>query len=133
MQAVSANTALNYDNKDGMSAKMPYATPGLTRHGSVRDLTGSGSSNLTDNNVTRSANTPSDGALKENVVRIGTHPQGFGIYLFDYKAEFRDSFGQGRQFGVIANEVEHIAPEAVSFGNDGYRRVDYDRLGIVRH
>ena len=42
---------------------------------------------------------------KNNVVRIGTHPLGLGLYLFDYKPEYQDRCGQGRQFGVMADEV----------------------------
>ena len=66
-------------------------------------------------------------------MRIGDHPAGFGIYLFDYKPEFRDAFGYGRQFGVIANEVLGVFPDAVSRGGDGLLRVNYARLGITRH
>lgn len=115
-------------------AKLPYSHPKLTVFGSIRQLTGGvtapsngdAGQNMMDPN-------PSDSAVKENTVRIGDHPAGFGIYLFDYKPEFRDTFGHGRQFGVIAQEVEPIVPEAVSIGDNGYRRVDYARLGIVRH
>ncbi len=74
-----------------------------------------------------------DAATKENVVSIGGHPAGFGLYLFDYKPEFRDSFGHGRQFGVIADEVERIVPEAVTIASDGYRRVCYSLIGVTRH
>ena len=74
----------------------------------------------------------SDPAMKENVARVGDHPAGFGLYLFDYKAQFR-AHGAGRQFGVMADEVEGIVPEAVSLDADGFRRVDYARLGITRH
>ena len=33
----------------------------------------------------------------------------------------------------MADEVEGIVPEAVSLDADGFRRVDYARLGITRH
>ena len=68
--------------------------------------------------------------VKENVVRIGEHPLGFGIYLFDYRAPFRNRFGRGRRFGVIAEEVARQCPEAVQYGPDGFLTVDYNRLGI---
>jgi hypothetical protein len=74
----------------------------------------------------------SDPGLKENIVRIGFHPAGIGLYLFDYKAEYRDSWGHGRQFGVMAAEVEQVMPEAVSVHRDGYKLVDYGMLGISR-
>jgi len=75
----------------------------------------------------------SDRRAKERIVRIGTHPLGFGLYLFDFKRALRKRFGAGRQFGVLADEVERILPAAVSVGADGYRRVDYSMLGIARH
>ena len=50
---------------------------------------------------------------------------GIGLYLFDYKPEFRDAWGHGRQLGVMADEVEAVMPNAVSVRADGYRTVDY--------
>ena len=66
--------------------------------------------------------------MKDNIARIDTHPAGFGLYLFDYKPEY--SAVTTRQFGVIAQEVENIVPEAVVVGADGIRRVNYALLGI---
>jgi len=112
------------------SAKLRYTAPILTLYGSVRDLTGGDSGTVPDS---PNGKTPaSDPRYKENVVRVGDHPLGFGVYLFDYKAQFRN-FGEGRQFGVMADEVERIVPEAVLVDRDGYRRVDYEMLGITRH
>ena len=75
----------------------------------------------------------SDRAIKQNIVRIGEHPLGIGLYLFDYKSDYRDVWGHGRQFGVMADEVEKIVPEAVTVGSHGFRTVDYALLGITRH
>ncbi len=36
----------------------------------------------------------------------------------------------GRQFGVMADEVEAVLPQAVVMHPDGYKRVDYALLGI---
>ena len=74
----------------------------------------------------------SDRRAKENIVRIGDHPAGIGLYLFDYKPEFRDAWGHGRQLGVMADEVEQVMPIAVSVRADGYRTVDYGMLGFAR-
>ncbi len=74
----------------------------------------------------------SDRAIKENIVRIGEHPLGIGLYLFDYKPEYRKLWGQGRQFGVMADEVATVMPGAVSAHADGYKLVDYAMLGITR-
>ena len=111
-------------------AKSPYSTPSLKVYGSVRDLTGdvSGVSNDMDFATNAMGSEP---ALKENVVRVGEHPAGFGLYLFDYKPEFRDTWGHGRKFGAMADEVEAIVPEAVTVHADGYRVVDYAQLGIT--
>ena len=73
----------------------------------------------------------SDQSVKENIVRIGTHPLGFGLYLFDYRPEFWDRWGAGRKFGVMANEVEKVMPLAVSVHGDGYKVVDYAMLGMT--
>ena len=75
----------------------------------------------------------SERRVKENIVRIGDHPLGFGLYLFDYRPEYRAQWGQGRQFGVMIDEVERVMPEAVSMHPDGYKRVDHSLLGIHQH
>jgi len=74
----------------------------------------------------------SDPGIKECVIKIGDHPLGIGLYLFDYKTAYRDQWGHGRQFGVMADEVEAVMPEAVSVHPDGYKMVDYAMLGISR-
>lgn len=76
--------------------------------------------------------TTCDSALKQNAVHVDEHPAGFGTHPFDYKPEFSE-FGIGRQFGVMADEVERIMPEAVSVGAHGYRTVNYALPGITRH
>ena len=112
--------------------KKPYRRPELVAFGSVGQLTMSMTFgvNAEAGGMPRD-NSTSDPAVKTNIVRIGEHPAGFGVYLFDYKPEFAE-FGHGRQFGVMADEVEKIAPHAVSFRADGYRRVAYHLLGIHR-
>lgn len=62
----------------------------------------------------------SDRRLKSNVVRVGTHPYGIGIYEYD--------IGGHRQRGVMADEVERVKPEAVVMGPDGLKRVNYGML-----
>lgn len=116
--------------KTNESAKKAYRSPVLTVYGSVKEMTGAISGPNTGDANNMMVN--SDPALKENIVRIGEHSVGFGLYLFDYKPEF-SAFGEGRQFGVMADEVERIVPEAVSIGSHGYRTVDYGMLGITRH
>jgi hypothetical protein len=62
----------------------------------------------------------SDRRLKSNIVRIGTHPLGIGIYEFDM-------FGE-RRTGVMADEVLQVLPEAVIQDAAGYYMVRYDLL-----
>ena len=113
--------------------KAVYSTPRLQVYGSVTTLTQgtNGSSFDGSSNQPRPA-AGSDPAIKDNIVRIGTHPLGIGLYLFDYKPEHRDAWGHGRQFGVMADEVEGVMPEAVSMDPNGYRVVSYAMLGISR-
>lgn len=123
--------------------KKNYQSPQLMRYGFVGDLTqaGSMSSNeaasnpcpQTDLSMNFNSNCmASDRAVKENIVCIGEHPLGIGLYLFDYKPEYRDAWGHGRQFGVMAQEVETVMPQAVVMHPDGYKMVDYAMLGISR-
>lgn len=70
----------------------------------------------------------SDLRTKQNVVRIGDHSPGIGIYSFEYKPEFADEWGHGRKLGVLAHEVEKVKPEAVATHPDGYKMVDYIAL-----
>jgi len=74
----------------------------------------------------------SDRRLKENIVRIGTHPLGIGLYLFDYKPAYRAVCGDGRQFGVMADEVETVMPSAVAMHPEGHKTVNYAMLGISK-
>lgn len=122
------------DDTTNIGKKRKYQSPLLTRYGALRDLTQSGSGATTETKGNEKAKRPaSDRNVKENIVRIGEHPLGIGLYLFDYRPAFRDEWGCGRQFGVIAQEVEAVMPEAVVVHPDGYKTVDYDMLGISRH
>jgi hypothetical protein len=114
-------------------ARKSYAKPKLTRYGAVRSLTRSGISTRNEGAPALRRVSGSDRRLKESIERIGTHPLGFDLYLFDYKPEFRDRHGHVRQLGVMADEVVAVMPAAVSRDEDGYLAVDYGALGIVRN
>jgi len=122
-----------------VAGKKPYESPTLVLFGQVGQLT-QGASTCGDNDsstcttgaITMGPMVASDRNLKENLARIGTHSSGFGLYLFDYKPQFRAQWGRGRQFGVMADEVAQVMPQAVSLHADGYKLVNYGMLGIDR-
>lgn len=62
----------------------------------------------------------SDRRLKSNVIRIGTHPLGIGVYEYDIAGN--------RQRGVMADELEAVMPEAVYTRPDGYKMVNYGAI-----
>lgn len=62
----------------------------------------------------------SDRRLKSNIVKIGTHPLGIGIYEYDI-------FGHRTQ-GVMADEIQAVMPDAVIQSGSGYLMVDYGKL-----
>jgi hypothetical protein len=62
----------------------------------------------------------SDRRLKSNIVRVGTHPLGIGVYEYDI-------FGE-RQRGVMADEVESVLPQAIVAHPSGYKMVNYGLL-----
>ena len=66
----------------------------------------------------------SDLRLKTDIMRIGTAGHGLPLYTFRYIGE-TDIYE-----GVMAQDVLHVMPSAVSVAEDGYYRVDYEQLGI---
>lgn len=70
----------------------------------------------------------SDERLKENLVKFGTMENGINVYRWDWKDEAKGLVGDQPAFGVIAQEVQEIVPEAVTEGPDGYLRVNYGMI-----
>jgi len=62
----------------------------------------------------------SDRRLKSNIVQVGTHPLGIGIYEYDI-------FGN-RERGVMADEVAKVMPDAIVPHESGYMMVNYGKL-----
>ena len=110
-----------------------YIRPELIVYGSVRNLTGGSLQVGTDTGFSAGKNASSDRRLKENIIQVNTHPAGFGLYLFDYRSEFHGKCAEGRQFGVMADEIALSMPDAVSIDEDGYAMVNYGMLGITQH
>lgn len=122
-------TPLNEKSFNERPKKASYSSPVLTIYGAVSKLT-MGSGTVQGDSGPQSMMTGSDRDIKENIVRIGEHPLGIGLYLFDYLPAYQGMWGRGRKFGVLANEVESVVPEAVSIHPDGYKMVNYSVLGI---
>jgi hypothetical protein len=70
----------------------------------------------------------SDIRMKENIIPMGSLPNGLPFYQFEYKPEFKDIAGHGRFVGVMAQDVEMVRPEAVLTTSDGYKMVNYGVL-----
>jgi hypothetical protein len=65
----------------------------------------------------------SDERVKRDIVATGEQ-NGFQLYRFRYL------WSDTEYLGVMAQEVLQSRPEAVTRGNDGYLRVNYELLGI---
>jgi hypothetical protein len=64
----------------------------------------------------------SDRRFKENIRRIGTLASGIPTYAFNYV------FDKAQEFGVMAQDLLAIRPEAVIHGPDGVMYVDYGKV-----
>ena len=107
-------------------AKAPYRSPRIELLGGLRSATrGTGPAN---GDAGQGMMAASDRNVKEDIVRIGQHPLGLGIYVFRYKAPYSERYGNHRRVGVMADEVAEKYPDAVSRHEDGYLMVDYGRL-----
>jgi hypothetical protein len=78
----------------------------------------------TTNTISSGVIQKSDRRLKTDLVRIGMHPLGFGIYRFKYL------WSESAYRGVIAQEVLAVLPDAVVRGDDGFLRVNYAAIGM---
>lgn len=77
--------------------------------------------------ATLGAGIPSDRRLKEGITPVGVDKRtGLNLYTFRYRG---DPYGKTFR-GVMADEVERVAPAAVSYDDLGFASVDYEMLGI---
>jgi hypothetical protein len=120
--------------------RKPYSTPSLTLFGHVAALTRnqicSGNNDAASNvcfpggNMATGIMNPSDRRLKQDIVKVGDHPLGIGLYLFSYRPEYAAECGEGRHFGVMADEVAQVLPQAVALRANGFLGVDYEAIGV---
>ena len=53
-----------------------------------------------------------------------------GGYTFDWNKDLQDIYS-GKDYGVIAQEIEEMFPELVQTRENGYKAVKYDKLVSV--
>ena len=70
----------------------------------------------------------SDIKLKTNIKQVGKLNNGIKVYTWNWTEEAKGIVGDQVEYGVIAQEVMEVVPEAVIEGNDGYLRVSYEAL-----
>ena len=68
--------------------------------------------------------TMSDMRAKEKIERTGKSPSGIPIYEFNYIG------GSNRYSGVMAQDLLEMNIDAVSLGEDGYYRVNYNNIDV---
>ncbi len=64
----------------------------------------------------------SDRRVKHDIVEVGELPNGLKTYAFSYNGS------EVRHFGVMADEVLNIIPDAVVANDNGYMAVDYGKV-----
>ena len=91
-------------------------------------------SDVTFNSVSATADivayASSDRRLKDNILPISNPLQkinSIGGYSFEWNVEKQDIYS-GKDYGVIAQEIEEILPELVDTRENGYKAVKYDKL-----
>ena len=70
----------------------------------------------------------SDISLKTNVQPLGKLPNGISLYTWDWTEKGQELAGNTPTYGVIAQEVQQVIPDAVTRGDHGYLTVDYTKL-----
>jgi len=78
----------------------------------------------------------SDKRYKKNVKPITNALQNLlminGVYFDWRKEEFSEMvFADGKQIGIIAQEVETVYPEIVNTDKNGYKTLDYSKLSVI--
>lgn len=74
----------------------------------------------------------SDRRLKKNISEVGKLSNGLTLYEYDYipiTGDITQYMKEGRQLGVMADEVEILLPEALGPIIGGYQTVDYNKIG----
>ena len=70
----------------------------------------------------------SDVSLKTNIKAVGSLDNGINLYTWDWTEEGKRLASDTPTFGVLAQEVQEVMPEAVTRGDHGYLMVNYSKL-----
>ena len=108
----------------GIIQENAYAAQAGAYAGEASAMKSSGAGGILGGIVGGIASIFSDERLKENIIKVGEFEPGIGLYEFSYKKQV------GRYVGVLAQEVEKVRPDCVDIDPDGYRFVNYDKLGL---
>jgi hypothetical protein len=129
-------TPYNATNPSGYITAVPNASTQVTSLGVGTAASGTTGEIRATNNIT--AYFSSDARLKENVRTIPDaldKVASIGGKLFDWTDDYINKHGgldeyflHKSDFGVIAQDVEQVFPEAVRKRSDGYLAVDYEKL-----
>ncbi len=127
-----------FDSKRvGIDATSPTQTLDINGGVRVRGLAGIGVRAVgVDENGVLTVASPSDARLKKEVAPLSESVDVLAAlaglrgvsYSWDTAQERAKGFGDRREIGLLAQDVEKVLPEVVSTGADGYRSVDYARL-----
>ena len=70
----------------------------------------------------------SDIRLKTGIKKVGKLPNGIPVYRWEWTKEGKEKAEGQPSFGVLAQELLDLMPDAVTIGTDGYYRVDYGKV-----
>jgi hypothetical protein len=130
----------NFETAEGTekvsTAKLIYREPHLSEFGHVSVLVKSGSMLVAETNPGCLTGQPfmalpcppSDARLKTDVRKLSDHPLGVSLYVYRYDRSVRSTLPDGLFFGVIAQELQSVLPEAVIADEAGFLSVDYGQL-----
>jgi hypothetical protein len=124
----SSQITLSSTTGGGTSANVQFGSLGI-------GMSASGTTGRIDATNDIVAYSSSDRNFKENIKPIENaldKINQIGGYEFDWKVENKNEHGyEGHDLGVIAQEIEMIAPELVQTRENGYKAVKYDKLVSV--
>ena len=133
---LNANTVVSGSSQITLSSTTGGGTSANVQFGSLGiGMAASGTSGRIDATNDIVAYSSSDRRFKDNIKPIENaldKINQIGGYEFDWKEENKLEHGyEGHDLGVIAQEIEAIAPELVQTRENGYKAVKYDKLVSV--